>query len=70
LQRRAAQAKCGIDEGDMGQGLRKIAEQSFLWNMIFLGPEPNIIGDVCDMLEDRTCLLMPALQRDAVRQPA
>ena len=58
-----------IDQTDMGESLRKISQLSLVLWIIFLGEQADIISQIEEALEQPACVLYPASEMEAIRQP-
>ena len=68
LQPGPAHAEGGIDDGDVGHGMREVPKHPAPWDVIFLGEQSEVVGDGQHTLEEGARFLKPILHRHAIRQ--
>ena len=59
----------GVDQPDMGEGLRKVSEQPAGDRVVFLRQEANVVAHREQSLEELPGFGMPALEREVVGEP-
>src|SRR5688572_32979639 len=64
-----AQVQGSIDQRDVGESLGKVAEKALLERIVFLGEQPDIVGEAGQTVEQRARLVQAALQAQVVGQP-
>src|SRR5919201_5497043 len=59
----------GVDEREMGQRLREVAEQTAGARVVLLGEQADVVAQIEQPLEQLARLVELALQREYVREP-
>ena len=54
------QVEGGVDQRDMGEGLREVADLTAVLGVVFLGQQPEVVAQRQQTIEQRPALVTPA----------